>query len=132
MITLGVKYLYTMKFKDILNEQPAERELEIEKVKTKTKTVYKALKNGVITIRYAHEQPDIKFRYELSDEYRIKVLGSISEGFKAYVKLTCNYIKIETLDGIERDDDQKFKIGFPAIKHKFSSFDIEVDCLFNN
>jgi hypothetical protein len=123
-----------MKFKDIIKEDPTpnERELEIEKIKTKTKTVYKALKKGTLNVRYEHGHPDVKFNYELPDEYRIKVLGSMSEGFKAYIKLTCNHIKIETLDGIERDDNQIFGIGFPAIKHKFSSFDIEMDCLFGS
>jgi hypothetical protein len=116
----------------LLKEEPNERELEIEKVKTKTKTVYKALKKGTLNVRYAHGQPDVKFKYELPDEYRIKVLGSTTEGFKSYIKLTCNHVKIETLDGIERDDNQKFGIGFPAIKHKFGSFDIEMDCLFGS
>jgi len=114
----------------LLNEEPNEREVEMEKVKKKTETIYKALKKGTLIVRYAHGHPDVRFKYELPDEYRIKILGSVREGFKAYIKLTCNHIKIETLDGIERDDYEKFGIGFPAIKHKFDAFSVEVDCTF--
>ena len=123
-----------MKFIDILKEDPTpnEREVEMEKVKKKAETVYKALKKGILTVRYEHGHPDVRFKYELPNEYRMKVLGSVSEGFKAHIKLICNHIKIDTLDDVERDDEQKFRIGFPAIKHKFDAFSIEVNCLFNN
>jgi len=117
-----------MKFIDILKEDgvPNERELEIEKVKKKTETIYKALKKGTLIAHFEHGQPDVKFKYELPHEYKLKVLGSMKEGFKAYIKLACNEIKIELLGDSEQST---FGTGWGPIHHKFESFDISLSCL---
>ena len=113
----------------LLNEEPNEREVEMEKVKKKTETIYKALKKGTLKAHFAHGQPDVKFKYELPHEYKLKILGSLKEGFKAYIKLACYDIKFEMLDGFEQSDKSEFGTGWGPIQHKFEGFDITLSCL---
>lgn len=114
----------------LLNEEPNERELEIQRLIKKSETVYKALKKGTGKFQFSINDNDIAhIKYELPDEFKLKILGSMSSGMKPYIKIQCDDVKVTILNDIRLIVNTPFNISWSYIKNKFEKFDVELSCL---